>query len=335
VRFRLRYLVVLLLVAALVAAVLWAIPADGYIYAPDRAKPLAGHVVVPGARPSGGGDVYYVDAFIKRASLLERVLPFTRPDGSTLVPAQNYLPQGISAQQREQQVVEEMQRSTQIAPAVALAALGRKVRAHATGVVVIGVIGGTPAAGRLQEGDIIVAVDGRPVRTTAALRAAIGRHRPGERVRLTLRRAGKPVEVSLRTIAAPGQPARPIVGIQVDQAATIRLPVPVKIDIGKVGGPSAGLPFALEIARMLGRNVTHGCKIAATGELALDGTVLPVGAIKQKTVGARRTGVDLFIVPVGDNNADEARANAHGLRIMAVSSFQQALRQLATHPPKC
>jgi Lon-like protease len=335
VRFRLRYLVVPLLVAALVAAVLWAIPADGYIYAPDRAKPLAGHVVVPGAHPSGRGDVYYVDAFIKRASLLERILPFTRPDGSTLVPAQNYLPQGISAQQRERQVVEEMQRSTQIAPAVALAALGKKVRARPTGVVVIGVIGGTPAAGRLQEGDVVVAVDGRPVHTTAALRSAIGRHRPGERVRLTVRRVGKKVEVTLRTIAAPGQPERPIVGIQVDQAATIRLPVRVKIDIGKVGGPSAGLPFALEIARMLGRDVTHGCKVAATGELALDGTVLPVGAVKQKTVGARRTGVDLFIVPLGDNNAEEARSNAHGLRIMAVSSFQQALRQLATHPPKC
>ncbi len=334
-QFRLRYLVVPLVLAALVAAILWAIPADGYIYAPDRAKPLAGHVVVPGAHASGGGDVYYVDAFIKRASLLERILPFTRPDGSTLVPAQNYLPKGISGRQRQQQVIEEMQRSTQVAPAVALAALGRKVRARPTGVLVIGVIGGTPAAGRLQEGDVVVAVDGKPVRTTAALRAAIGRHRPGERARLRLRRGGKTVDVTLRTIAAPGEPERPIVGIQVDQAATIRLPVQVKIDIGKVGGPSAGLPFALEIARQLGRNVTHGCKVAATGELALDGTVLPVGAIKQKTVGARRTGVDLFVVPLGDNNADEARANAHGLRIMAVSSFQQALRQLATQPPKC
>jgi PDZ domain-containing secreted protein len=63
--------------------------------------------------------------------------------------------------------------------------------------------------------------------------------------------------------------------------------------------------------------------------------VLPVGAVKQKTIGARRAGVDLFIVPVGDNNAADARANAHGLRILAVDSFQQALRDLAARPPKC
>ena len=334
-RFRLRYLVVPLVVAALAAAVLWAIPADGYIYAPDRAKPLAAHVSVPGAHPTGAGDVYYVDAFIKRASLLERILPFTRPDGSTLVPADNYLPQGVSARERERQVVQEMVRSTEIAPAVALSALGHNVHARATGVLVIGVIGGTPAVGKLQEGDVIVAVDGKPVRMPLELRAAIGRHRPGQRVRITVRRGDKTLRMTVGTVSVKEQPGRPIVGIQVDQAAKIELPVDVKIDIGRVGGPSAGLPFALEIARQLGRNVTHGCKVAATGELALDGSVLPVGAIKQKTIGVRRAGASIFLVPVGDNNAADARANAHGLRILAVNSFQQALRALAAHPPKC
>src|SRR5919197_5173546 len=299
--FRLRYLVVPLVVAGLLVAALWAWPTDAYVFSPDRAKPLAEHVQVPGAHPVGGGEVYYVDAFIAKASLLERILPFTRPDGSTLVPAERYLPRGISDRQRRHQVVEEMQRSTEIAPAVALRALGRDAHATATGILVIGVIDGTPAAGALQEGDIIVAVDGMPVRTPDALRAAIGRRRPGRRGRLTLHRGESTLRVRLRTIADRQRPTRPIVGIQVDQAAKIKLPLKIKIDLGRVGGPSAGLPFALEIARMLGRNVTHGCRIAATGELALDGSVLPVGAVKQKTIGARRTGVDLFLVPAGDN----------------------------------
>ena len=47
----------------------------------------------------------------------------------------------------------------------------------------------------------------------------------------------------------------------------------IKIDAGGVGGPSAGLAFALDILQELGRNVTHGHKVAATGELSLDGTV--------------------------------------------------------------
>ena len=333
-RFRVRYLVVPLVLAGLAAAVLWAVPTDGYIFAPDRAKPLAEHVRVPGAHPTGGGDVYYVDAFIRHASLLERILPFTRPDGSSLVPADRYLPTGVSDRERQRQVVQEMERSTEIAPAVALRALGRDVRAQATGILVIGVLGGSPAAGKLAEGDVIVAVDGKPVRTPGELRAAIGRHRPGEPVRLTLRRGDETLHLRIGTIGDPQQPTRPIVGIQVDQAAKITLPLKVSIDLGRVGGPSAGLPFALEIARMLGRDVTNGCKVAATGELALDGTVLPVGAVEQKTIGARKTGVSLFVVPAGENAAT-AQANAHGLPILAVSSFQQALRELATHPPKC
>jgi Lon-like protease len=332
--FRLRYLAVPAVVAGLVAAVLWAWPSDQYVFAPDRAKPLADDVRVPGAHPVGAGDVYYVDAFIRKASLLQRLLPFTRPDGSSLVPADNFLPPGISDEEREHQVIEEMQRSTEIAPAVALRALGRDVRAVATGVLVIGVIGGTPAAGKLEEGDVIVAVDGESVRTPAALRAAVGGRRPGDRVLLTIRRGENTLRVRLATIEDPARPGRPIVGIQVDQAARIRLPLQVHIDIGRVGGPSAGLPFALEIARMLGRNVTHGCRVAATGELALDGSVLPVGAMKQKTIGARRTGVDVFLVPAGEN-ARTAQQNAGGLRVEPVESFQQALRILATRRSKC
>jgi PDZ domain-containing protein len=62
--------------------------------------------------------------------------------------------------------------------------------------------------------------------------------------------------------------------------------------------------------------------------------VLPVGGLKQKTIGARRTGVDVFLVPAGDNAA-EAQRNAGGLRIVPVDSFQQALRYLTTSHLKC
>jgi len=138
----------------------------------------------------------------------------------------------------------------------------------------------------------------------------------------------------VRTVASPSDPTRPVIGITVDQDAKIELPLDVEIDLGDVGGPSAGLPFALEIARQLGRDVTHGCKVAATGELALDGTVIPIGGVKQKTIGARKADVDIFVVPAGDN-AREAREYAKGLRILPVQSFQQAFRSLTTSGLKC
>ena len=119
----------------------------------------------------------------------------------------------------------------------------------------------------------------------------------------------------------------------VKTAAQIRLPIPVKIDAGSIGGPSAGLAFALDVLEELGRDVTRGYKVAATGELDMDGTVEPIGGVKQKAIGVRRAGVDVFLVPAGDN-AKEARKCAGPVKVIPVESFRQALHALATLPPK-
>ena len=329
--------VVLGALGVVIAFLLWWLPADDFLLVPDSAKPLAGKVVVASdesLQTAGDGDVYYVDLFVRRIRRLEQLLPFTRPDGATLVPERVLAPDGTSDEERDRQNAADMQRSELIASVVALRALGYDVVATPRGILVTGVAPDVPAAKSVKPGDVIVAVDDMSVRTPTQLRAQIGRRKPGDAVRLTIRRDEKPVEVTVRTIPSPQDATKAIVGILVDQDAKIELPFDVDIDLGRVGGPSAGLPFALEIARKLGRNVTHGCRIAATGELALDGSVLPIGGILQKTVGARRADVDYFLVPVGENT-EGARENARGLRIIPVESFQQALQKLTTGDIKC
>ena len=314
--------------------VLWMLPADEFIFTPGSAKPLAERVEVEGSKPQPAGGVYYVDVVVRRTSRLEELFPFTRPEGSTVVPEQQLLPPGTTEEERDRQTAAEMARSEEVASAVALRALGYEVKAIPRGALVVGVFSDAPAFGKLESGDTIVAVDDNPVRTPEDLRREIGKHSPGDSVRMTVVRNGKREQVTVGTIANPQEPERPIVGIQVDQQADIELPLDVDIDLGRVGGPSAGLPFALEIAHQLGRNVTKGCKIAATGELALDGSVISVGGLRQKTIGARKTDVDLFLVPAGENAA-EARRYAEDLRVTPVESFQQALQTLATGDLKC
>ena len=326
--------VVLGLLGLITAFLLWWIPANDFLLVPDRAKPLADRVEVEGGKPSAKGDVYYVDLFVRRIRRLEQLLPFTRPDGSTLVPERAIAPDGTSDAERDRQNAADMARSEQIASVVALRALGYEVVATPRGVLVTSVAGDVPAAKQLKPDDVIVAVDGVQVRTPAQLRREIGRHEPGDDLRLTLHRGGEIEKVTVRTIPSPEDASRTIIGILVDQDAKIELPVDVDIDLGRVGGPSAGLPFALEIARQLGRDITHGCRIAATGELALDGSVLPIGGIEQKTIGARRAGVDYFLVPSGEN-AQGALGAADGLHVIPVDSFQQALRKLTTTDIKC
>ena len=327
-------LVALGLIGLAAAFTLWILPAEEFIFTPGNAKPLAERVTVEGARPIEEGDVYYVDVFVRRTTRLEDLLPFLRPEGSTVVPEQALLPAGTSEAERDRQTAAEMSRSELVASAVALRALGQDVVAKPQGALVIDVASDVPAAAEIDSGDVIVAVDGVAVQTPDELRREIGRRKPRDEVELTLQRDDETLKVTVKTVASPEDPNRAIVGVRVDQQADIEVPIDIDIDLGRVGGPSAGLPFALEIARTLGRDVTHGCNIAATGELALDGTVLSVGGLRQKTIAARNADVDAFVVPAGAN-AEEARQHAGDLEVIPVESFQQALRTLTTTGRKC
>ena len=167
------------------------------------------------------------------------------------------------------------------------------------------------------------------------LHTLIASHRPGDPLRTTYSRSGRLETATIRTIASPDDRRQAAIGILVDETGGSigKLPIKVRIDTQGVGGPSAGLAFALDLTEELGHDVDRGYKVAATGELALDGCVLPIGAVKQKTIGAREAGVDVFLVPAG-SNARVARRYAHGLRIIPVQSFPQALHALATLPSK-
>lgn len=311
----------------------WLLPSDSYLLLPDRAKPLEQKVKIPGEKDTEPGGIYYVDVIVRKASLLEELVPGTRPDGADLVPEEALVPPGSSYGDRRRENIRQMDRSEQVAAAVALRELGYKVDATPDGAVVVAVAQDAPAAGKLAPAEVIVGVDGSPVRTPDDLRRLIAKHKPGDTVRLRVRVGGATRTVEVGTIESAQEPGRPIVGIQVEQFADIELPVDVEIDLGGVGGPSAGLAFALDVVEELRGNVDRGLRVAATGELELDGGVAPIGGVKQKVIGARRSHADVFLVPAGDN-AVEARRHAGDLRIIAVESFGQALRALATLPRK-
>ena len=321
-----------LLVAVVIVAAMFS--SGDYLYVPNGAHAVADKVDVEGATdPAGGGGIYYVDVTVERATWLERLVPFIRPEGASLVPAHAVTAPGETFKQRLAEARVEMDRSERIAAAVALRAAGLGVEAIPRGVLVESVAVDVPAARTLESGDVIVEAAGREVLTTDALRRAVGSLAPGDEVPLRLRRDGKVLQRKVRTVSDPGNDERAIIGIRVSQDATIDLPVDVEIDLGGVGGPSAGLPFALEIYQAVGNDVDHGYDVAATGEIELDGRVASVGAIKQKTYGVRSAGADVFLVPAGENAAT-ARRYAGSLRIIPVESFQQALRALQTLPQK-
>jgi PDZ domain-containing protein len=312
----------------LVAGILYVSPSNEYIFLPDEAHALAPLVRVQGEKPDrDGGGIYYVAVDVRKASLLEKLAPGLH-DGATLVPENQVVPEGVDARTRRRTELQEMARSQKYAAAVALRQLGYKVKVEPRGALIESIAQGYPADGKLFPDDVIVAVGDEPVRSASDLTRLLGMRKPGDVVPLRVRRGKNTVDVRLRTVKNPREPGRPFLGVIVVDDADVMLPINVNIDLGSVGGPSAGLAFALDLAEELGKDVDHGLKVAATGEILLDGSVREVGGLKQKTIAARQSGMDVFLVPV--ENAAEARRYADGLRIVPVDSFQQALQKLAT-----
>lgn len=323
-----RLFVAGLLVAA-AALALWILPTESYIFLPNEAHPVAPLVQVKGGRDPKDGGIYFVDVLVRKATLVERLFPSLR-DGATVVPAEQVRPPGVNEDQRRREELQEMQMSQRVAAAVALRELGYKVVAKPIGARIEFVDPEAPAAGKLRSGDMVTSAGGERVSGPAGLRRAIRESGTARDVLLVVKRDDKRLELRVRPTR--GEQGTPMIGVIVSQAADIELPVPVKIDTENVGGPSAGLAFALDLLEELGRDVDRGNRIAVTGALELDGTVGEIGGVKQKTIGVERAGIKVFLVPAGDNAA-EARRYADGIRIVPVSSFQQALRTLATLAP--
>jgi PDZ domain-containing protein len=239
---------------------------------------------------------------------------------NAVVPQQELFPSGSSQQQVSEQDTEEMASSQQMATAAALCQLGIKFTTVDT---ITSTIRGLPAAGVLHSGDVIVAVNGSPASCTTSIGDLIKARPAGQPVVLTIRRAGKIRKVTLRTATYQGAP---VIGVNLVESYVF--PFNVTINIGDIGGPSAGMMFALGIIdKITPDNLTGGKFIAGTGEIEVDGAVEPIGGIQQKMAAARAAGATIFLTPAS-NCADTAGAVPPGLRLVKVSTLSGAIAAL-------
>ena len=280
-----RGLLFSLLIVAIAFAVLWFANTSDFVLLPNKARLVAPLVIVPDEQePPTAGGIYMVDIQVRRASLFDRFFPGLN-DEATVVDGDLLNPQGVSDEQREQRSNLQMATSQEVSAAVALEVLGYDVASDPSGVLVDLVQPDGAASGILQPGDIIVAAQGVDVETLGDLYAQLEPLEPGATVTLQLQRSDGLEEVQIETFSRPDDPNRALVGIQIGQAASIDLPLDIEIDTGNIGGPSAGLAFALDIVDELGpHDLDAGRTIVVTGTLELDGSVGAIGGVKQKAV---------------------------------------------------
>lgn len=256
-------------------------------------------------------------------------------------PSRDVLPvdQVFDPKVTKEQVAEEnaiqMEGSQEEATAVALRAIGQKVPTH---VAIAGITDGSKAKGLLEVSDRLERIDDVPITSTQQVRDVLQRTKPGETVALTVVRQGKERTVQVPTIT--GQEGRTALGVLL--GITHDFPAKITIDAGAIGGPSAGLMFSLGIYDKLTPGpLAGGNQIAGTGTIDDQGTVGPIGGIRQKLAGARADGAQYFLAPAG--NCDEVVGHVPaGLNVFKVGTFDEArtaVEDIAKHQtaslPRC
>jgi PDZ domain-containing protein len=253
-------------------------------------------------------------------SLLDAIYAWFDEDEAVVPEALVYPPEQ-SREEIEQRNAEQFTRSQSDAQVAALSYLG-----YPSAVTVARVVEGTPAAGVLEPGDVIASVDGTEVTEATELQEAITAHPVGTALTVGYLRDGESGTAEITTAAVGDGDDTPRIGVEVTHE--IDAPFELHIELERIGGPSAGLMFALGIIDTLEpEDLTGGEIIAGTGSIDAEGNVGAIGGVPQKLVAARGIGAVAFLVPSA--NCAEARANAQpGLTLVKVDILSDALAGL-------
>jgi len=281
-------------------------------------------IVIKGRQPNattGHLNLTTVDIMTNRVTAFQALIGWLQHD-RVVVPRSAIYPPGQSEEQVNRQDTEQFASSQDNATVAAFCELG-----YPKGFGVAAVDPSSGAKDKLRPFDQLLTLDGTPIDAQQKLTAALATRKPGETVTVAIRRLGKPMTVSIK-LSAPGQGQKGArIGISVEPQCF----APFEVDLGlgdQIGGPSAGLMFALGIMDKVGdTDLTKGANIAGTGEIQSNGKVLPIGGIQLKMIAARRAGATIFLAP-HQNCPDVRGATPKGLQVIEVQTLHDAAQDL-------
>jgi len=240
-----------------------------------------------------------------------------------VLPRDAVYPAGVSVDEIRAKEVQMMDNSQSAAVAAGLRAAGERVVEYP---MVLGVSNGSPADGKLKPGDFILRVDTKSVSTPDDVRAAINAHAVGEAILFTILRDRQVLTETLMTVASNADASQPVVGINLTVGYSYAPEVTFRIN-PEIGGPSAGLVFALAVYdEVTPADLTANRSIAGTGTITGDGTVGAIGGIQEKIAGAEGAGATVFLVPAG--NCADVIGVSTPVRLVRVETLSDAISAL-------
>jgi Lon-like protease len=308
-------------IAVAVIGVLFFIPLPFYIFGPGAAVDLNGLMSVPGHSPPPG-HLYLTDVTVMPGRPIFYAAAKTLP-GYEIVPRSYVAPPDKSESQVNREWVDAMKESQIVAQVVAERAAGLVVGAHED-ITINSTVKNLPAGRCFRPGDRIISVEGKEPSDAGFVGQMTAKRPVGSAFHLAILRKGARLAVTCRTAMYKGKPRFGMTVIPVTRAYS--LPVHVDFHVKDINGSSAGLMFALQIYRSLtGLLFAGGAKIAGTGVLQADGSVTPIGGVREKVTAAQHAGAAVFLVPEHDYPDIK---NVSGIRIIPVRSFKDALAKL-------
>ncbi|WP_309708746.1 PDZ domain-containing protein [Pseudolysinimonas sp.] len=237
----------------------------------------------------------------------------------TVLPIDAVYPEGQTEDEADEESAAAMETSQEDAVAAALTELDIPYESVLT---VAGVIEDTPSDGVLEEGDEILTAEGEVVTDVDGLRAILAEAGIGTPVELGIRRGVDELTVVLAPVASE-QDGSPVIGVYA--SSVYDFPIEVLIQLENVGGPSAGMMFALGIYdKMTPGELTGGEHIAGTGTIGGGGQVGAIGGIVQKMYGARDAGATWFLAPA--SNCTEVVGHIpSGIEVFSVANLDDAI----------
>ena len=237
-----------------------------------------------------------------------------------VVPLESVFPANETTEDRDEANQVAMVNSQQDAIAAALTSLDYE---YPSELSVVSLADDAPAAGIIEPNDLVESVNGEAVADIDALREALKASGTEQPATIGLNRDGNDLSVDVTPVDLNGAA---VLGINVK--SDYQFPFDVEIQLDKVGGPSAGMMFALGIIdKLTPGSIQGGEDVAGTGTINQAGTVGPIGGIRQKLFGAERAGAKWFLAPA--DNCDEVTGHIpDGLTVFAVKTLDESLAAL-------
>jgi PDZ domain-containing protein len=301
--------------------ILWNVEIPYVAFSPGPTSDAANSVEADGIELfPPNGELLMLTVVSQDVNLFEAVIAGLDPS-IDLVPKEAVRRSGESDEDYRNRVLQQMDDSNFRAIAVALGFLGYEM--VPVEVVINEFVEGVPAEDVLELGDTILEVEGEAVTSVSDIGPVLDGYPVGSDVLLKVARAGEELELQVELAERTDEPGVAMIGVVLGELT--RPPFPIELRPGDVGGPSAGMMHTLAIIDSLTEgDLTGGEVIAGTGTIRIDGTIGPIGGIRQKVVGAEAAGASYILVPV-DNYERALTAERSSIEIVPVATIQEAV----------